>query len=160
MVSLRHQSETPEDRKVLQRIWAADLADLPLYSVERACADFRQGRAGDGKWLPTQAEVRAVAMRYVEKLRKEQADVLAVLGAEVMQPIAAEQKGRVLRKWGRIRDEIVAKADPWAKDPKKPYSQITPTEAQAALDRIQADSPPPLAVSAALRAVLDKPMSP
>jgi hypothetical protein len=102
MVSLRYSSEAPEDRKALMRIWAADLADLPLFAVERACTDFRQGRAGDGKWLPTQAEVRRVAVKHAEAFRKEHTVVQSVLSARVVDKPRDEAERK------RIADEARA----------------------------------------------------
>jgi len=162
VMSLKHESEDEEAREIKQRIFAADLADLPLFAVERACADFRQGRAGDRKWMPTQAQVREVAERYAGKLREERADVRAVLEAKVVEPRTSEEsRAREIERWHRIRAEIVAKADPFGKPHGTPYSQVTPTEAQAALDRkrdaVEAGSVDPIVMSDELRAILAKP---
>jgi hypothetical protein len=121
MLSLKHQSEDEEARKVLQRIWAADLADLPLFAVERACADFRQGRAGDGKWLPTQAEVRRVALRHAETFRKERSDVLAVLAARVVEkPRDEAERKRLADKARAMVRRAAAQADVTGREERAP----------------------------------------
>ena len=110
MQSLHHRGGDEESREVLQRIWASDLADLPLFAVERACADFRQGRAGDGKWLPTQAEVRRVALGHVEPFRKEHSAVRAVLSARMVEkPRDQAERKRVAAEARAMIRETVAK---------------------------------------------------
>jgi hypothetical protein len=121
MLSMHHKSEDEEARTILQRIWAADLADLPLFAVERACADFRQGRAGDGKWLPTQAEVRRVALQHAEKLRKEHAEVRAVLTARVVEKPRDEAERKRIADEARAEiRKAAAKADVAAGEERAP----------------------------------------
>lgn len=158
LMALKHETEDEEAREIKQRIFAVDLADLPLFAVEQACKDFRQGRAGDGKWMPTQAEVRTVALRHADKARKEQADVRLVLGADVFEPIRAlESRAHAIEQWSRIRADIVANADPFAKPTCKPLSQLRPADAEAALKRALDNPLPSPVLSDALRAVLAKP---
>jgi hypothetical protein len=149
VLSLKHRSEDEETSEAKQRIFAADLADLPLFAVEAACADFRQGRAGDGVFMPTQAEVRKVALRRVQKLRDELADVRSILAAEVVEPVRSEKSRKeIADECRRMVSEAAAKAG---------LSQVTPAEAQAALDRLASEPPQPPVMSDALRAALSKP---
>lgn len=124
MLSLKHENEDEAARKIRQRIWAADLADLPLFAVERACADFRQGRAGDGKWLPTQAEVRRVALQYAETFRKERSDVRAVLTARVVEKPRNESERKRLAEEARAMVRRAAAQADIADQPKQEASKI------------------------------------
>lgn len=84
------------DMRAMMVIYAKDLGDLPSFALTRACADFRQGRAGDGHWVPTAAEIRAVAQRYVADLAKEGREITMVLAARIQAPPASPERKAAL----------------------------------------------------------------
>jgi len=84
------------DMRAMMMIYAKDLGDLPSFALTRACADFRQGRAGDGHWVPTAAEIRMVAQRYVADLAKEGREITMVLAARIQPPQASPERKAAL----------------------------------------------------------------
>jgi hypothetical protein len=156
MVSLKHSSESAEDRAAIQRIFAADLADLPLFAIEHACKAFRQGKAGDGHWMPTQAEIRRVAEAQVHQFRQEQEAIKTVLAAIVVttEDLDAQSRKRGLERWDKIKAGMVRDCNP---DHKKPLSQVTREEAEQNLERLKAEPVTKIALSPALREKLNLP---
>jgi hypothetical protein len=75
-------------------IYTADLSDLPSEALSKACADFRRGRVGDGKWLPAPGEIRVKAMAYADAYRYERHRIATVIGANVIEarPMTDEQR--------------------------------------------------------------------
>lgn len=147
MLSLRQAGESAEDRAILQDLYAIDLADLPLFAIEAACSDFRKGAAGDGKWLPTQAQVREVAMRYVKPWADELRQVNAVLSAEIVpdDDVADEARARVADRAKRLVKDLAELADPFKAKQRRPMSEMTMADAQAKLDAADPSKPvPPL----------------
>jgi hypothetical protein len=63
------------------------------------------------------------------------------------------EQAKAIKRWERIRDAMLRKADPYLHQPKrpdwkpeadlrdKPLSQLTPAEAESNLTRIQSDYP-------------------
>lgn len=159
--SLRHASEDARDRAALQRIFAADLADVPLFAIDAACRDFRQGRTGDGHWVPTQAEIRRRAEEYAAGWRDEVADLRQVLDAKVIENrkwVSPEEHERIKAGLQGLAAEIVASNSIGRVSRSKPLSKVTPSEAKANLDRLAAEYPArPVAFGPALRRVLELP---
>lgn len=142
--SLRHRLDTAADESAMQRIFAADLADMPLFAIEAACRDFRQGKAGDGHWLPTQAEIRRAANEYARKWQDEYGELRQVIEAKVvpnLEFIAPERRARNA-KWARgVAAEIAANASLGRAPRAKPLSDITPDEAESNLTRLVSEYP-------------------
>lgn len=149
------------DVKARMRMYEADLADLPLAAVSKACADFRQGRVGDG-WRPTQAEIRKRAGRHSEHLAIERAQIRALLCAvvvtipgdperdkaiadklrQVARSVLAEGRAAEAKRRGGL-NEVAA--------PSPPMSKISASEAEARLAALRAVPGRPVTLSAAVR---------
>lgn len=82
--TMGRRSGDEDDARTIIAIYLADLAGIPGFALKQACADFRQGRAGDGKWVPTQAQIRTRANEYLVGPRKEIGDIERVLTAKVV----------------------------------------------------------------------------
>lgn len=149
------------DVKARMRMYETDLADLPLWAVTMACADFRQGRAGDG-WRPTQAEIRKRAARHTDPLATERAQIRAVLGAVVVTiPDNPERRKAIADKFRQVARSVQAEGQlaeatrsgdretPIPRSP--PLSEMTVTQAEAKLADIKATYDRPLTLSPAVR---------
>lgn len=93
LIGLRPIRGDATDMRAVLAIYGADLADLPLFALSAACADFRQGRAGDGEWAPTQAQIRAQALKHLQPIAKERREIETVLAARI-QGVAATPERR------------------------------------------------------------------
>jgi hypothetical protein len=150
MVSLRSQSGSAGDQAAIQRIFAADLADLPLFAVEAACKDYRLGKAGDGHWMPTQAEIRRVAESYCSSAVEEAKDIRNILTADIIPETTIDENRRrmALERWDRIKSDFTKEHNPHVK---RPLSDVTKPEAETNLQRLEAElaraKPPQLSPS-------------
>lgn len=81
-----------DDMAAMLEIYGADLADLPLFALSKACADFRQGRVGDTKWAPNQGEIRVEALKLVHAVAKEKREIETVLRARIQAPISSPER--------------------------------------------------------------------
>lgn len=144
-VSLHHRNGDAEDQAAIQRIMASDLADLPLFAVERACADFRKGNAGDRHWMPTQAEIRLVAEHHAKVWREERAAIGQVLDAKVIPllgpPLDDAAQARIKSGLDQLAKDIASTNSVGRVSHGKPLSQLTPAEATAGLERAGAEYP-------------------
>lgn len=72
-------------------------ARLPLFALTTACIAFRDGKVGDGKWMPKPGQICVEAGKRVAELAKERREIQAVLTAEAKAPVAdAERKAQNL----------------------------------------------------------------
>ena len=81
-----HRNLGELDGEIMVRIYCNDLGDLPVFAIAQACENFRKGAAGDGKWAPTIAEIRAEVAKIVEPWHRERAEIFIVLGAKPLPP--------------------------------------------------------------------------
>lgn len=92
LIGLRPIRGDATDLRAVLAIYGADLADLPLFALSAACADFRQGRAGDGEWAPTQAQIRVQALKHLQPIAKERREIEAVLTARIQGAVASPER--------------------------------------------------------------------
>lgn len=87
-VMSRAQTDGGDEKRALL-VFARVLSELPLWAISRACDDYLTGRAGDGRFAPTPAEIsarcRVLMARYVEdKIKIERA--LGIVGDRQQEP--------------------------------------------------------------------------
>lgn len=126
--------------------YATDLATFPLWAIDKAMVEAIQK---GGAFAPSSPELRKACERVMVALRVEAGEIRTVLNAQVYhEPTADEQaKGRAMF------DAVIADLklrEPFDAQRPRPYADITPAEASAALERWKAD-PPELKLSDALR---------
>ena len=86
------------DFKTIAKIYASDLGDLPTWAVSQACKEFRQGVVGDGKWAPTQAEIRRQAVAHMGRWQDERTKLTKVLDAKpAAVPSSAQRRAQVVQ---------------------------------------------------------------
>lgn len=66
-------------------VYGSDLADLPAFALTEACRYFR--RDGESKWIPVIADLRRKAKSYAQSLEDERKKLIAVLDAQVLEPV-------------------------------------------------------------------------
>lgn len=81
--SLAHRNREEAEATGFAAIYTRDLADVPAAALRAACADFRQGRAGDGQWAPTQAALRRRAAEHSQRVAAELAKIERILTARI-----------------------------------------------------------------------------
>lgn len=71
---MSRSATTDRQEAEVQKTYAVVLHEFPAWAVKRACEDYLSGRAGDGRFAPTPAELaqrcRSVMSRYVEDKAK------------------------------------------------------------------------------------------
>ena len=140
LASLPRRAESQNDAKIVLRLFVEDLGDLPRFAIEAACKDFRTGRAGDGHWAPSAAEIRTQAERLARSYRDELASITEILGfADRPQEPSAVNRASIATRFAGLRAELANNVDPFAAPKIKLLSDITPSEAQANLDRMAAE---------------------
>ena len=139
LTAMPSQSGAGLDQAMRLATFIEDLGDLPFFSVERACRDFRTGKAGDKHWAPTVAEIRDQAGCYVAPYRVELADLEEIL------EFGKEQRGQLEHAPDENeRERVKAKFSELAASFRKVDPDAvskTRAEAQAALDRMEAEGP-------------------
>jgi hypothetical protein len=95
-IALACKSEDGIDAQTRALVYADVLRDLPPFAVAKACDDFCHGRAGDRKWAPTAAELKAVAESHAAPLRRERQRIERALAAEVVDEVNYREKQKVL----------------------------------------------------------------
>lgn len=159
IIAMPSRAESVQDSKKQIAIYCTDLADLPPFAVVKACADFRQGRAGDGHWRPTQAEIRQRAESYAYEVAREKRRLDAVLGAKVRTVRIDPERRKAAADLARasIRDGAAHAAQAEAERTGKPLVASRPLETpEQALKRYEeeAKTTPPGRVSTELAAKL------
>lgn len=76
--------------------YIADLGDVPASMLREACARFRRGTIGDGRFAPKAGELRREALRLAEPWIAERARIERVLAARVLPPPTESRKADVL----------------------------------------------------------------
>lgn len=155
--SLHHRDDDARDRAAMQRIYASDLADLPFFAVEASCRDFRHGRAGDGHWAPTQAEIRRVAEKHMRQWQDEVASLRRVLDAEIIpdrEIVDQSSRERMKAGFENLKAEIAVTNSVGKQSREKSLSEVTPAEAEGNLERLMAQSSDPITLSAEARHTL------
>lgn len=138
-----------DDAKTIIAIYLADLAGIPGFALKQACADFRQGRAGDGKWVPTQAQIRSRANEYLVGPRKEIGDIERVLTAKVVPPINRKNQEFVQAHAQETIRILKANSEQAVK-----YRQLTQPEAEQWCKREEASPRPAPPISDNIRKTL------
>lgn len=95
-IALSCKSEDGIDAQTRALVYADVLRDLPPFAVAKACDDFCHGRAGDRKWAPTAAELKAIAETHVAPLRREAIRIDRALAAEVVDEVNYREKQKTL----------------------------------------------------------------
>jgi hypothetical protein len=95
-IALACKSEDGIDAQTRALVYADVLRELPPFAVSKACDDFCHGRAGDRKWAPTAAELKAVAESHAAPLRREKIRIERALAAEVVDEVNYREKQKVL----------------------------------------------------------------
>jgi hypothetical protein len=150
--ALASRSDDGIDAQTRAHVYADILADLPPFSIVKACDDFCRGKAGDRKWVPTAAELRAVAEAHVAPWRAEKARIERALAARVLDAESQQSKQSALDHARETARQLRAKVaggdvDDLAQDGRSP--------AQRAVDWLEelASAPkPPMTLSPAARA--------
>lgn len=148
--TMGRRSGDEDDAKTIIAIYLADLAGIPGVALKQACADFRQGRAGDGKWVPTQAQIRARANEHLVAPRKELGDIERVLTAKTVPPINHANKAAVLAHVNETITILKANSNPT----KDVYRLPTIAEAVKWIEREKANPRPAPPLSDAIRKTL------
>lgn len=105
--------KSEKEASTLSRIYREDLADVPGFALTKACANFRRGDVGDGKFVPKPGEIRKEAMRIAKPFLEEQARVRAVMSAEIPSPPESlEHRRAVAARWRETLRQTVAAAQP------------------------------------------------
>ncbi len=104
------QAQSDIGVKLAIEIFAADLADLPLFALSKSCERFRRGEAGDSKFAPTIGQIREDVRRLTFDLDRERAEIKTVLAAKVLAPPppTSEARARVREAADRIIREFAA----------------------------------------------------
>lgn len=150
LIAMPSRAATAGDATAMRRLFAEDLGDLPYLAVALACKDFRLGKAGDGHWAPTAAEIRARAIEHIRPAEKELGSINEVLEFVETAPHAAASpktsRETIAAGFAKLRKEIGIATDPFAPRRTNAPADVTRAEAQAALDRMEAEGPwaPPL----------------
>ena len=95
-IALACKSEDGIDAQTRALVYADVLRELPPFAVAKACDDFCHGRAGDRKWAPSAAELKAVAQSHAAPLRRELDRIERAVSAEVVEEVNYRDKQRVL----------------------------------------------------------------
>ena len=80
----RNDGDVAASERVM--LYVEVLSDVPRFAVEKACSNFLYGRTGDGKWVPSPAEIRTEAMRHCAPWQAEIERINAILNAAVVAP--------------------------------------------------------------------------
>lgn len=159
-------SDAEIDLLLVQRIYKDDLAGVPGFALEEACARFRQGAIGDPRFVPKQGEVRQEAIRIAKDYYRERSDVSAILTAKVPGPPPSdEDRAAAVAKYERITKPVLQAARPrnevmrgFAAEVVEPVPRKTPEEELAEL-RMRRAAEGPVQVSDSLKAVLARQMA-
>lgn len=151
----------PEELEAVVGVYVADLEDLPLWAVSAACRAYRRGDIGNGTFAPTPGEVRKRAKIYLDHWIDERAKLERILNARVIPKYTEHQEKSREAVLAHVAATVEAlKATTFrdtgrgAEDTRRP---LTIVEAQAALDRYQANPPPLPPLSPRLRGNLGLP---
>lgn len=137
------------DSNVVISTYLADLEGIPGFAFRQACADFRQGKAGDGKWAPTQAQLRTRANEILVGPRKELADIERVLTAKVIPPIDRANREKVMAHVNETLDILRSKSETVERQ-----RDLTRPEAIEWLEREEAAQRVPPPISPTIRKTL------
>jgi len=85
-MALARRTEGMDDSGERVMLYVEILSDVPRFALEKTCNDFLYGRAGDGKWVPTPAEIRNAAMKHVQPWLAELDRINPILNASVIAP--------------------------------------------------------------------------
>lgn len=105
------------------RGWIEATSPLPWFALKATADAFRDGKVGDGTWMPRPGAFCQEARRRVEGLAREKREITSVLTAEITAPVAdpARKAANLARAMafvaeGREMDRIagLAKRDPEA----------------------------------------------
>lgn len=103
--ALRSRHVDSIEAKAAVAIFIADLSDLPIAAVERACTAFRRGDLGDAIWAPTSAQVRQAAIKIAARERPR-----PMLPPPVRPDIAPDVRERQAAEVRRLAREIAARS--------------------------------------------------
>jgi hypothetical protein len=142
---MRDRNAGQAEEKARMRVYLMDLADVPLSGLRKACAAYRRGETGDGKWLPAPGELRHAALGFVEAYVAERGRLLQILNATILPPTDQEKAAEARR----ISAAAVRKAwhipEPGERQ-KGMHASAGPTpeqiEAEANLNRMRENIPP------------------
>jgi hypothetical protein len=85
------------DIKIILKLYVKDLQGLPAFALAQACDDFRQGRAGNGVFMPTQGELRKLAVEYMQPVAAEHTSIANVMAAKTLAPpVSPEARARMI----------------------------------------------------------------
>lgn len=149
--ALTSRTDDGIDAQTRAHVYAEILSGLPPFAVSRACDDFCRGRAGDRKWVPTAAELRAEAEKHVAPWRAEKARIERALAAKVVGAQSREGRESALEHARETARQLRAKSGAGDR------AQDDRSAAQKAADWLEelAERPQePVALSPALRASL------
>ena len=154
-LALASSTEDGVDAQTRALVYADVLGDLPPFAVQQAVDDYVRGHAGDRKWAPTAAEVRAQAERYVAPWRAERRRIERALAAKVADAApSADARAAVLAHARETLQQLEATASLGKPARERP---LTRDEALAWLEQQQANPPPPPRLSPGLRKLLGLP---
>lgn len=146
-----------DDIRGVQAIFCEDLGDLPLFAIAAAAQAFRRGDVGDGKWAPTPAELRRVAVARIKPLSQQVSDIREILDAKPMLPAERPQNSEDrAAAAARVRATLNATVDalnPFPPAPKAPdvrNSEMERAAAEAQLDAVADRLRSPVRVSGEL----------
>ncbi len=154
-IALACKGEDGIDAQTRAFVYADVLRDLPPFAVSKACDDYCHGRAGDRKWAPTAAELKAVAENHAAPLKREFDRIKRALAAEVVEAINYREKQKVLDHAKETMRQLGAAVpineqghvDPAkAPDEPDPDADLSPAERAKKWLEAYAANPPPLPI--------------
>jgi len=163
-VVLAKRGEGFDDEAQRISLYVEILSDVPRFALERACTDFLYGKAGDGKWVPTPAEIRNEALRHVRPWLAELDRINPILNASVIAPNDYGQRAANLKHVQETLHMLrgaVPKCDidtRWAaKMQDVPASELTPkVAAEKWLEAYQDKPKDPPAISPSLQKYIER----
>jgi hypothetical protein len=106
--AMRSKTASEDELVAIMETYVKDVADLPFFALQKACARFRRGECGDGVWVPTQGELANEARRIMQEFNDERAAIWRVLSAKVVPSITPDRRERNIEGVRRIAAETAA----------------------------------------------------
>jgi hypothetical protein len=91
--AMRSKTASEDELVAVIEIYAKDVAPIPFFALQQACARFRRGEIGDGVWVPTQGELANEARQIMRDFTDERAAITRVLSAKVVQAVDLGRRG-------------------------------------------------------------------
>jgi hypothetical protein len=135
VIAMIPRSGDEGEHKARMAVYINDLAELPAWALAEACARFRQGKVGDGKFLPTPGEIAVEARWLMQPFARARHDIERVLAARVAKSpelTADERKAVVARLRPMIEKLAPSPAQTATAPPSDPEAEIAALKSRCA----------------------------